>query len=58
MLTLLGQGGKDGLTLEEWNAKAKEQGIGTTRRATLFDIRQHLKDRKLVHEYADRWYVT
>jgi hypothetical protein len=25
---------------------------------TIFDIRAALKDRKLVHEYAGRWYVT
>jgi len=58
MLTLLSTAGPNGLTVEEWNAKGKEQGIGLKRHATLYDIRQALKDRKLVHEYAERWYVT
>jgi hypothetical protein len=47
-----------GLTSEEWNTKAKAEGIGTTRKATLSDIRADLKARGLVHCYAERWYVT
>jgi hypothetical protein len=58
MLNILHEAGKDGLTLDEWNTKAKEQGIGANRKATLFDIRKVLHDKQLVHSYADRWYVT
>lgn len=58
MLTVLGEAGPDGLTVDEWNEKAREVGIGTKRKATLYDIRNKLKDKKLVHSTMDRWYVT
>lgn len=59
MLTILIEAGPDGLTVDEWNEKAREVGIGTNRKATLYDIRKVLnKDKKLVHETMDRWYVT
>ena len=58
MLDLLAEAMPDGLLLDEWNDKARAEGIGTRRRATLNDIRRVLKERRLVHEYADRWFVT
>jgi hypothetical protein len=58
MLSLLAEAGPGGLELEKWNQKAKDQGIGVNRHATLYDIRKALKERKLIHEYAGRWYVT
>jgi hypothetical protein len=48
-----------GLTLEEWNDKAREAGIGLKRRADLTDCRLALKAKRLVYEHADdRWAVT
>jgi hypothetical protein len=58
VLRLLAEAMPGGLTGEEWNAKAKAEGIGIARRATLSDIRADLKARKLVHACADRWFVT
>jgi hypothetical protein len=58
MLNILDDAGPNGLTTEEWNEKARENGIGISRRATLMDLRKALKDNKLVHVYADRWYLT
>jgi hypothetical protein len=53
MLHLLQDAGMEGLTLLQWNTKAKEQGIGTKRHSTPYA----LKEAKLVHSYADRRYA-
>jgi len=58
VLSILSDAGTEGLPLEEWNAKIRAEGIGTTRKATLYDLRKGLQDRGLIHTYADRWYVT
>lgn len=58
MLTLLQEAGPAGLLTEEWNAKAKEAGIGARRRADLTDARAALKAKSLVREYADRWKIN
>jgi hypothetical protein len=58
MLNILEDAGLSGLTTDEWNDKARDNGIGTSRRATLMDLRKALKDKGLVHSYADRWYPT
>jgi hypothetical protein len=58
MINILDDAGRDGLSTEEWNDKAREHGIGANRRATLMDLRKALKDKGLIHGYADRWYVT
>ena len=50
--------GADGLTLEQWNAKAKEVGIGESRKATLHDLRKALEDKKMVREYGGLWKVN
>jgi hypothetical protein len=34
------------------------KGIGLKRRADLVDIREALKSKRLVHEYAGRWNIT
>ena len=49
MLTLLEVAGKEGLLLSEWNERAKAQGIGVKRHASLYDAQQALKQAKLVH---------
>jgi hypothetical protein len=58
MLGLLQDAMPGGLTTDEWNEKARALNIGTKRRATLHDIRRDLHDQKLIHEYADRWFIT
>jgi hypothetical protein len=47
-----------GLTLAEWNEKARAIGIGTKRHATLGDVRQSLKAKGLVREEGGRWKTT
>jgi hypothetical protein len=47
-----------GLTLEEWNAQAKEAGIGTRRKADLTDIRNTLLSKGLIRNYGERWIVS
>jgi hypothetical protein len=58
MLSILQDAGKEGLLLSEWNDKAKRLGLGVRRAATLYDTQKVLKDAKLVHSYADRWYAS
>ena len=58
MLNILDDAGAVGLTMEEWNDIARAEGLGVRRRTTLMDLRKALKDKRLVHTYADRWYVT
>ncbi len=58
MLTILEDAMPDGLTVDEWNALARDAGLGVTRRTSLMDWRSALKRKSLVHSYADRWYVT
>jgi hypothetical protein len=56
--TILHAAGSGGLTLEEWNAQAKEAGLGEKRRAQLFDLRTRLVGENLVREYGGRWRVN
>ena len=59
MFNLLCVAGPNGLTLDEWNERARAEDIGVKRRADLVDIRMALKGtHKMVHEYAGRWYVS
>jgi hypothetical protein len=58
MLGLLREGMPGGLLTEEWNAKARVEGIGLKRRSDLGDLRRALKEKGLVHAYADRWFIT
>jgi len=51
MLNILDDAEPAGLLTEEWNERAREEGIGVKRRATLMDIRKALKDKKMVHCY-------
>jgi hypothetical protein len=57
MFRLLHDAGPSGLSTRDWNAKARAVGIGTKRKATLYDIVQSLKEKKLVREYQDVWHV-
>ena len=58
MFTILHDAGRSGLAMEEWNAAAREAGIGVKRKADLVDIRTALKSKNLVHEYGGRWVVN
>jgi len=57
MFTVLHDAGPNGLSTDDWNAKAREIGIGEKRRADLVDIRSALKAKGLVSQYGDRWTV-
>ncbi len=57
MFGLLYDAGPNGLTTDEWNAKAREIGIGEKRRADLVDIRRKLKSADMISQYGDRWTV-
>jgi hypothetical protein len=54
---ILHAAGGAGLTLEDWNARAKQEEIGTRRKADLTDIRNALLSKGLVTNYGERWKV-
>jgi hypothetical protein len=58
MYHILREAGAAGLMQEEWNEKCREVGIGAKRHADLYDIREALRAKQLVHEYAGRWNYT
>ena len=47
-----------GLSSDEWNEKARAAGLDFKRRATFTDLKNALKDKKLVHETQGRWFIT
>jgi hypothetical protein len=57
MYRLLNDAGAAGLSTEDWNAKARENGMGN-RRATLVNVKAQLRDKGLVREYAGTWKVN
>jgi hypothetical protein len=57
MYRLLRDAGPSGLSTEEWNAKAREHGMGN-RRASLVNVKAQLRERGLVREYAGIWKVS
>jgi hypothetical protein len=56
--TILHDAGKSGMALEDWNKQARDAGMGTSRKADLFDLRTVLLSKKLVREYNGRFYVN
>jgi hypothetical protein len=58
VFAILHGAGSAGLTLEDWNARAKDAGIGIKRKADLTDIRNALLSKRLVRSYGDRWHVV
>lgn len=58
MFMLLSDAGPEGLTTEEWNLRAREQGIGVKRRVTLYETRSKLKSTGHIRCYNDRWTVN
>jgi len=57
MFTILHDAGGGGLTVEDWNERAREVGIGTKRKADLYDLREALKRKRVVHEYGGKWFA-
>jgi hypothetical protein len=55
MFRILYRAGPEGLTQDEWNKRAREAGLGVSRRATLYDLRADLQTKKLVHEHQGVW---
>lgn len=58
MLALLKDAMPEGLTQADWYEKAREAGIGTSRKATLTDCSLALKDKHLVYEFDGVWKLT
>ena len=58
MFAVLHIAGLAGLTTDEWNARAREAGIGIGRKADLYDFREQLKSKGRVRQYGDRWTVA
>jgi AAA domain len=58
MFSLLHTAGPSGLTIDEWNQKAREVGLGTKRNADLYDYRMALKGKGVIRQYGERWTVT
>jgi hypothetical protein len=56
--TILHIAGAGGLTIEDWNARGREAGLGEKRKADLTDMRNALLSKKLVREYGGRWRVN
>ena len=57
MFSILHDAGEHGLSTVEWNNRAREAGIGSKRKADLYDIRAALKSKGIVRQYGDRWNV-
>jgi AAA domain len=57
MFSILHDAGERGLSKDEWNNRAREAGIGSKRKADLYDIRTALKSKGVVRQCGDRWNV-
>jgi hypothetical protein len=57
MLNILRDAGDTGLTVDQWNARTRQSGLGAKRSATLYETRMALKEKKLVSEAGERWYA-
>jgi hypothetical protein len=55
MYSLLREAGSKGLLAEEWNEQLRAVGIGSKRKADIYDTRKQLKDKGLVREFNGRW---
>jgi hypothetical protein len=58
MLSLLEEAGPSGLSVNEWNSKARAAGLGKHRPATLADLRADLRRKRLVIERGGAWLVV
>jgi len=57
-LTILQEAQPNGLTLDEWNAQARDIDLCKGQKQRLYDLRVSLKRKHRVHTSMDRWYVT
>ena len=57
MFAILHEAGRTGLDLDDWNRQARAAGLGTKRKADLYDLRGALGSKGLVHHHGDRWYA-
>jgi Fe2+ or Zn2+ uptake regulation protein len=57
MYSILRDAGPGGLTADQWNERLREAGIGTQRKADIYDARAGLKAKNLVREFNGRWRV-
>jgi hypothetical protein len=55
LFSILYAAGPRGLTVEDWNKAARDAGIGTTRKADLYDLRTALRTKGLIYQSNDRW---
>jgi AAA domain len=55
MFSILYDAGTRGLLLEDWNEQSRAVGIGTTRKAKLYDIRSALLKKGLICEGVNGW---
>jgi len=58
MLEMLQDAMPHGLSVEDWNAQAREAGIGTKRKADHADHRRALDRKRLIHTSGGRFYIT
>jgi hypothetical protein len=57
MLNIVEEAGKEGLSHDEWFSRANDMGL-CRRRATFYDIRKVLYDRKLIYTFNERWFLV
>jgi AAA domain len=57
MFSILHDAGAQGLSTEVWYERTREAGIGTKRKADLYDIRSALVEKGLTWQTADGWTV-
>ena len=58
MFAVLTEAMPHGLTTDDWTERARAAGLDPKRKATFWDWRKALKDKRLVHETQGRWFVT
>jgi AAA domain len=58
MFGILHAAGPGGLTGDQWNAQAREAGLGEKRKADLVDLKNALKAKGLVRPYGERWTIA
>ena len=56
VLNIVADAKADGIIQDDLFDRAREIGIGTSRRATLYDICRALKDKGLAYEFNGRWF--
>jgi hypothetical protein len=58
MFAILYDAGERGLSLEKWNELAREAGIGTKRKADLYDVRSALEAKRCIRQVTNGWAVN